>query len=221
MTVRPCEYPGCDNGHGDPRLTGSTFCDPCRRRHRKHLDWIVLDYVTLKATMPKPVFGAGQRRSSSVEPGHPAEWASDTARQICEILNGAEDALRDHLHHEPAPHNHMTGQEARLVEHAYTYLAGAFDHWCTYPGAHTNATEIADIHRTVRHRLGYTRDSVLLPTPCPHCDTAAMTRSVDPGNDRIECANCGILVKEAEYDWFALVLLDQVIDTYDTPPVST
>ena len=67
------------------------------------LDRLAQDYILLRVTLPKPVPPPGERvmRIVAKEYGHPAEWASDTARAVADQLNEAHDNLADHLHHEP------------------------------------------------------------------------------------------------------------------------
>lgn len=209
--VQPCVYPGCDVGEGEPALTTQVMCDRSRRHYRRELDWIVMDYVTLKASMPMPVKRGGQQRSSNLKSfGHPAEWASDQAAEIAQALNWIEDGLREHLKHEPPPH--PFGDQNRLVDHAYKYLIDRFDDLCTYPAAGDSAEEVHDIHRRVRRLLGQTRFAQRLPTPCPSCDTAALVRTVD----QINCEECGTVIREEHYEFMATVILDELINAYDT-----
>ena len=68
--VHPCAHPRCDDGYGNRRLTTQTMCDPCRNHYRKQLDWLVLDYVTIKATLPAPT-GLPVNRSGIPANGRP------------------------------------------------------------------------------------------------------------------------------------------------------
>jgi ribosomal protein L37AE/L43A len=209
--VQPCVYPGCDAGEGQPALTTQVMCGRSRRRYRREVDWIVMDYVTLKMTMPAPVKRGGSIRSSNLRSyGHPAEWASDKAAEIAQALNWIEDGLRDHLGYAPPPNPGV--DHNRLVAHAYKLLTDKFDDLCTYPIAGDSATEIHDLHTDVRRLLGQTRFVQRLPTPCPACDTAALVRTVD----QIACEECGEVIKPEHYDFMATVILDELITAYDT-----
>lgn len=218
--VAPCVYPRCDDGHGDPELTGDGICDSCRRRYRRLLGWLAEDYVAVKTMMPAPVrpaaggrYVAASRRSY----GHPAEWASDTAALIAYVLGWVEDGLRDTLGDEPPPHPRTV--EAHRVEHALAYLTARFDALCVYPAALDTAVELVDLHALVRRSLGLTRFVQRLPTPCPDCGTAALLRSVG----QIECGQCATVIREEHYPFLTRVVIDDLIRNYDdthkiTPP---
>lgn len=212
--VGPCRFPRCSRGDaGNPQLiTTGTFCEPCQRRYRRVLDWVVLDYSMLKRDMPLPARlpddgNAPAGRSKTF--GHPAEWASVTAAQIADSLNWAEDHLRDVQHHEPPPHPGVA--EGRRVAHAYRYLTAQFGALCTYEAAPDTAAELSDLHHHVRRVLGYTRYVQHLPTPCPWCDVAALVRDV--GN--VECRECGRVIDEKHYGWLAGWAVDRLIEEYE------
>lgn len=212
MPVAPCAYPGCDDGEGNAALTTDVICTRSRRHYRKVLDWLTIDYVTVKTQMPKPAKRtAGAQRRAQREYGHPAEWASDMAREIAEVMNLIEDGLRDYRGDEPPP-NLRTAAEPRVVEHARRYFDVRFDDLCTYPAAADTAVELDDLHQKVRRALGQTRFAQRIPTPCPECDVAALVRTVD----QIDCRSCGAQIPESHYEFFANVLIDEVIRAYDT-----
>ena len=213
--TRPCVYPGCRDHEGNPTLTDRVICGSSRRHYRRLLDWIVLDWVTLKHAMPTPT-GASNSGSKHLSPksksfGHPAEWASVTTAEIADALNWAEDGLRDLMGHAPPPHPGV--REAGRVAHAHAYLTSPrqFDALCTYDAAEDTAIELNDLHRKVRSLLGQNRRVERLPTPCPWCDIAALVRDVD----QVECRACGKTVEEKHYTWFAGFLIDQMIADYD------
>lgn len=209
--VSPCVYPTCDDGYGNPQLTTDVMCDRCRRHYRRVIDWLVLDYVEIKHSMTKPRFTKPTSVISGEKVyGHPAEWASDTARLIAQTLNWIEDGLREHLSHEPPPH--PLAQERILVNHAYRYLSDHFHDLCTYAAAEDSAVEIHDLHRSNRRALGYTRTAELLPTPCIHCNTRALVRT----DAHVECRGCGIIIEEDHYGLLARHAIDSLIDAYDT-----
>lgn len=208
--VQECVYPDC-TVDDQPTLTTQVMCDRSRRHYRRELDWIVIDYVTLKSGMPSPARRGTQVRASNLKSfGHPAEWSSDQAALIADVLNETEDDLRDHLRHEPPPHPRV--EEAHRVEHAYRYLVDRFDDLCVYPGAEGAALVIHERHQRIRSLLGLTRFVQWLPTPCPNCTTPALTRN----QDQITCGDCGFVIKEANYAFMARVLLDTLLDDYDT-----
>lgn len=214
--IRPCIHPRCDDGTGNPSLTTLTMCDPCRHRVTRTINWLIEDYTLLKTTLPTPV------RASDTTPGtptfgptgHPSEWASDTARLIAVTLNETENALRDHLGHDPAVHPHVP--EPVMLRHAHRYLTAHLDDLCTFPGARAAATEFGDLHHEVRRGTGQTRFQQRLPTPCPTCDVAALIRYTG----HIICESCGRIIREEDYGLFARIAadaaLDDLIDQYDT-----
>ena len=210
-TVRPCIHPWCTrNGH-DPELTRGTMCPPCRRHYRREIDWLVIDYVTIKHNLPQPITNTeNTRRTSSRTYGHPAEWASDQAELIAAALNQTEDALREHLGHTPALPEKAS--ETRRVNAAYRYLTDQFDALTTYPDARDTAVYLHDLHANNRRALGLTRLYQRLSVPCPDCDTASLVRSVG----LITCGDCGREIREEHFGLFARLALDSLIAEYDT-----
>ena len=212
--VSPCTHPRCDRGDNGNRqlVVGGGMCTPCRSRYRREIDWLVLDYVTLKTGFPSPARRSddGARHAKRDWFGHPAEWASDTARDIAQMLNWVEDGLREYLALEPPPHPGHA--EPRLIAHAHATLTAQFDALCIYPAAEDSATEISDAHFKVRRALGYTKLMQPLPTPCLVCGVVALVRSVD----QVKCEACGKVVGEQHYGWLAGWIVDQAIHDYDT-----
>lgn len=216
-SVSPCRFPGCRDHNGDPVLTVDLFCSACRARYRTLLDRVVLDWVTLRSTLPTPARreGDGSKHTSqrSKSFGHPAEWASDTAREIADALNEAEDYLREALGHAPPP-RHPGFRERNRVGHAYRYLTAQFDRLISNDdrAAVDTAVQLGDLHGKVRSVLGLSLRRQTLPTPCPWCDVAALVRSVGS----ISCTECGKVIEEQHYDWLAGWIVDRMIDDYDT-----
>lgn len=207
--VAPCIYPGCDDGYGNPELTTQRMCHPSRNRYHKLLRWLTEDYVTLKASMPPPAKGETIRHGAPTSFGHPAEWASDTCRDIAGLLNDIEDQLRTTTNTGPALY---VAPEPVLVRNAYRYLTNHFETLCTYPNAGPTAQAVNDTHHTIRSALGKTRFVQKLPTPCPSCDTHALVRTIH----QITCESCDRIILEEEYPFLARMVLDSLIDAYDT-----
>lgn len=213
----PCVYPGCDDGHEDhdPRLTYNVVCNSCRRRYGKLLDWLLEDYVTIKAGMPRPAQrpGDGSKHMSPKAKsfGHPAEWPSDRAALIADQLNELEHDLREHLGDGAAVHPRV--EEAHRVKRAYDYLTqnNHFDALCRHPAAGDYADNLTQLHSENRSRLGLTRFSQKLPVPCPSCDVAALVRSVG----QVECSHCHRVIQEDQYPFLVRMVLDDLIDAYD------
>lgn len=222
-SIGPCVYPGCRDTDGNPTLTRHVICDPCRRRYRRLLDRIALDYTTIRATMPQPTPEASDTtRAPTVRSyGHPAEWASHTLATIAGTLNWIEDDLRDTLGDDPPPHPGHS--EHRLVAHAHHYLTTRFDALCAHhPAAGDTATELDQLHGHIRRQLGHTRARWHLPTPCPDCDLLTLTRAIDrAGTDEITCAHCGLAIPHSHYEFYTRILVDEYIHAADTPTQPT
>ncbi len=216
-TIRPCIHPWCARNDRDPELTRDVMCKPCRRHYRRELDWLVLDYVIIKSTLPTPVArGSTLRRSRSTSFGHPAEWASDRVELIAAALNRAEDALRENLHHRPALGEKVS--EVRRVNAAHHYLTDHFEELVTYPDARDTAVHLHDLHQQNRSALGLTRFYERLPFACPACDTGkALLRM--PG--LIKCGECHHETREEHYGLLARKVLDALINEYDARHAQT
>lgn len=217
--IAPCSYPGCRDSDGNARLTRDVICDASRRHYRTVLDRLALHYVLLRVTLPKPVPPPGERVMRIVAKvyGHPAEWASDTARAVADQLNDAHDSLADHLHHSPPPH--PGSREYGRVAHAHHYLTSWFDRLCTMPGAGDTAEALYDLDRDIRRGLGKTDPRSFLPVPCPRptCGLLGLIRTIDggTGEDRVDCHACGEHIPSERYAWWTRRLLSELVG--DTP----
>lgn len=216
-SIGPCRYPGCRDSDGNPRLTRDTICEPSRRHYRKILDRLAEEYVLLRVTLPKPVPPPGERvmRVVAKEYGHPAEWASDTARAVADQLNDAHDSLAEHLHHDPPPH--PGSREYGRVAHAHHYLTSWFDRLCTYPAAADTAEALHDLDRIIRRGLGKTDPRSFLPVPCPSCELLGLVRTVSltDGTDEVTCHACKERIPSERYAWWTRRLLQELV--VDTP----
>lgn len=209
--ISPCAYPGCRDLDGNPRLTRDVICDASRRHYATVLDRLVLHYVLLRATLPAPVAPPGERvmRVVAKTYGHPAEWASDTARAIADQLNDTHDGLAEHLHRDPPPH--PGSREPGRVAKAHQFLTVNFHDLCSWPAAGDTAEALHDLDRHVRSGLGKTDPRRFLPVPCPNCDLLGLVRTVDgdTGNDQVDCHGCGETIPSARYAWWTRTLLDE------------
>lgn len=222
----PCVYPNCDDGSDPedltPRLTKHVICGPCRKRYAKVLHWLVVDYVTLKSSLPQPVEVGQGRRPHVKRPGgvgHPRAWASDTARDIADLFNQLEDDVREQVGDSAGPSPSVL--EAARVQHAYRYLTARFDELCTHPASGDVSESLATLHSRIRGASGYRRHFRTLEAPCPNCDLAGFLEIGDgEGTDRIECGACHESIPERMYDFFVKTLaegaLDALIAEYDT-----
>lgn len=181
------------------------------RPYARLLDQLVLDYILLRQTFPTPITARTRTApKASREYGHPAQWASDTARAIADCLDATDEALRDHLGHTTPPPRHRS--EARVVNHAYNSLKARIQDLANYPGADAFHEEASHIHHQIRRALGQSRQRKALSLPCPSCDWLPVFRTVyDDRRDTIECHNCGHEIKEQEYGLYARILVDELL----------
>lgn len=211
-SIGPCGYPGCRDEDGNARLTRDVICEPSRRHYRKILDRLVLHYILLRLTLPKPTSPPGERvmRIVAKEYGHPAEWASDTARAVADQMGDAHDNLAEHLQHDPPPH--PGSREYGRVAVAHHYLTVWFDRLCTMPGSADTAEALYDLDRDIRRGLGKTDPRRHLPVPCPSCELLTLTRSLDSdGTDSVECRSCDHVIRAEHYGLWTRILVDEAL----------
>lgn len=215
MNVSPCIHPSCDDGNGDKALTTQTMCDRCRRHYRREIDWLVIDYVTIKTALPRPVSrnsGSAGGKTTTRTFGHPAEWASDRCSEIAGMLNDAEHHLRSEMNSSPALY---ICPENVKVASAHRYLTDRWDEFCTFEAADEFADAIHETHKALRSALGLTRFAQRLPLPCPSCDLATLVRYVG----KIECTSCPRVIREEDYPMLTRIAVDALIDAYDAMQV--
>lgn len=84
---------------------GSDGRKPMNPKHlRRTLYWLALDWIHLRDAMPSPMRGTDSgRRSNSRVYGHPAEWASDKAAEITDLLSSWHDLMAEHRNEKPPP----------------------------------------------------------------------------------------------------------------------
>lgn len=167
------------------------MCARSRRHYWNRVQGLVALYAEIKTAMPSLTRGEVSSSGTSKSFGHPAQWASDTAREIARLLNDLEDDLRDTLGHAPPPNEHTTS-EARMVDHAWKYISNRFDALCTHPAAGDLAQGVLDLHSRIRGAMGYRRRFRYLPgVPCRACDVVGyMVAGDGEGSDRITCEKC-------------------------------
>lgn len=211
MSIAPCAHPRCDDGHGEPRLTGFGMCEPCRNRLRKSLAWLVMDWVHLSQDLPSPVIvSIGDQRTTQKVYGHPSEWASDTAAEIASVLNEVHDGLADHLGETPPPHPGVA--EVVKVRAAWTYLECRIPQLADSPAGADTVIEFADLHLQVRKALGHHQPRHALPIPCPQCDLKTVYRTSGAGVEQIMCEACGWSTGGGNYAHYTHALLDAILD---------
>ena len=210
-TVSPCVFPSCRAVDGNARLTRDVMCSGCRRYYARVLDRIVWNYVTIRATMPR---GGNSEdvviTSPSREYGHPAEKASDTAREIARELNETHDGLADHLNSLPPPP--PSAREPGRVQSAHRFLTARFNELCTWPAAGDTAESLLELDRTARRLLGLTQTTKHVYLPCPECDLHTLVRDLSGGGDNpVSCKNCGWHVSAELFGVWAERVLDDMV----------
>lgn len=220
--ISQCVYPGCRDSDGNARLTRDVICDPSRRHYRAVLNRLGVHYVLIRRDMPPAAAEPGERvmRVQTRVYGHPAEWASDTARAIAQLFNAAHHELAAHLQHEPPPH--PTSREFGRVKLGHHYLLNWFDQLCRFPAARSTAERFYELNRQVRRGAGLTDPRRFLPVPCPACNLLGLVRTIGAadGEDSVTCHNpeCGEVIPSERYDWWTRVLLaENVPDTAMAP----
>lgn len=175
---------------------------------RNQIRNLVLDWVLLRTALPIPPRIEG-RKLARLEYGHPAEWASDTASHITDILASWHDLLAEHRNETPPP----TGAEQVRISAAWKYLDPRCDQLVDMVEPEAFA-EINDTHWRIKRTLGYTNPPQTLPMPCPNgdCELLTLQRIVLVGRDFVECASCGYSIKEQHYPLLIRMALDTLID---------
>lgn len=188
-----------------------------KRMNPKHLRqtiyWLTLDWIYLRSTLPTPPHNDNiTRRTTTRSYGHPAEWASDKAAEIVDILTSWHDLLAEHRRETPPPN----GAEQHRIVSAWKYLEPRCEQLVELID-YADLKELPDLHHRIRHTLGYTNPSYTLPVPCPSCDLRVMQRTVGMGRDYIACGNpdCTYVVHDDpeghNYRWLIRVCLDTLI----------
>lgn len=206
-------------------------------RLRRLIDELCGMYHTLSEELPKPVsHQAGRRGPSSPTSGHPAEWASDAAAQIADMLWSWSDLIAE-MRSETRPRpavDPRSGRrlwlEADVVRKAYRYLTprwgdvlarGSWDefsklptpwarHW-TWVVEDEAFDELFDLSRRIRSGLGATRPREVLPLPCPSSECGLLTlerHAGMAGREFIVCGACGYAVDEAQYPFLVRLMVD-------------
>lgn len=209
MSVSPCVFPGCDRDNGDPQLTDLGICEPCQWRYHRLLEWLVLDWVTLHATLPSPVRRGYSIRTTTDMYGHPREWASDTAADIANKMFWTADALAEHCGDKPP---RRATREAGKIRIAYRYMEPRIPQLALMPDADEAAKELNDVHRQVRSALGKTRRATRLKgVPCIECNVCAL---ILDGENAV-CEDCGRVIERRLFGLLARHAIDTLIDEYD------
>ncbi|WP_433597907.1 hypothetical protein ACQPXH_19140 [Nocardia sp. CA-135953] len=169
------------------------------------------DWVHLHTDMPTPPRRErAERTTRTREYGqHPAEWSSVTAAQIARVLNEIHADLAALRGESLAPDAWVS--ERVRVRAAWNYLEPRITDLTVLPDIRDRITEMRDLHGQIRSRLGLTRPRQILPTPCPACDLRTLFRTIAPGNDVIQCGNCGNVIPEEHYPFYTRVILDTIL----------
>lgn len=192
------------------------------KRLRQTLYWLALDWIHLSETMPTPPRGEG-RASGTKEYGHPAEWASDKARQIVDMVTSWHDYLAEQRNERQPVFGVILGntktqfeflieatQQDRLrLVAAWKYLEPRCEQLVQLVDAEA-LKELPDLHFGIRRTLGVDAPKYTLPVPCPSvdCELRTLVRIQGVGQDFISCDSCGYTIKEAYYPLLIRMALD-------------
>lgn len=172
---------------------------------------LTLDWVHLHNDLPRPVHRDITRRPKYREYGHPAEWPSDKAAQIADLMWSWHDMLAEHRGETPPPPAHSA--EIVRVTKAWQYLEPRIEQLVDLvePDAFT---ELRDLHHQIRAALGHTNPRQVLPMPCPgqDCNLRTLTRRVAIGKDLIICGACGYTVREEYYPMLVRIAIDAALN---------
>lgn len=178
---------------------------------------LTIAWAHIHTTLPTPIHQEHARKTHTREYGHPAEWASDTTRKITNLLTEWHDLLAEHRNEKPPP----TGCEQTRIIAAWRYLEPRIEQLIEIVDDEA-FTEIHDLNREIRNRLGHTNHQQTLAIPCPNddCQMLALQRRVTHKTDQITCGNCGYTTRSEHYQLLARIALDTLIDTAESTPTT-
>lgn len=196
---------------------------------------LAADWLMLHTLMPRPMSGRAGRRgpSGAVESGHPAEWASDQAARIADLLWSWHDMTAAYLD-ETRPRVIIEAdrrrRESDVVKAALKYLEPRLGSMLEDGGWRPHSElpvpwarywdwlvedeafdELFDLHRQIRNATGRGRPKYILPMPCPSSDCGLLTlerQAGMAGREFIVCGACGYSVDEGNYPFLVSVLVD-------------
>lgn len=198
---------------------------------RQTLYWLALDWIHLTSTLTTPPRGEG-RSPSTKEYGHPAEWASDNARDIVDKLVSWHDLMAD-TRNETRPVTRITfgapstpsrpafrasvdaarAEQVRLVK-AWKYLEPRCEQLVELVD-YDDLKELPDLHHRIRRTLGADTPKYTLPVPCPNneCELLTLVRVQGVGQEFISCDACGYTIKEVLYPFLVRMTLDAYLNS--------
>ena len=200
------------------------------KRLRQTMYWLALDWIQLTSTLTAPPRGEG-RSASTKEYGHPAEWASDNARDIVDKLVSWHDLMAE-TRNETRPTTRLTlgmketpqraafrvsveaarAEQLRLVK-AWKYLEPRCEELCSLVD-YDDLKELPDLHHRIRRTLGADTPKYTLPVPCPNvdCELLTLVRVQGVGQEFISCDACGYTIKEVLYPFLVRMTLDAYLN---------
>lgn len=195
------------------------------KRLRMTIYWLTLDWINLHDHFPTPANPSGAKRTSNVKVyGHPAEWASDTARDIVDKLTEWHDYLAEHRNETPPRRKRMrinddgddvwtwaVNEKQRLTK-AWEYLEPRCEQLAELVDAEA-LKELPDLHHQIRKVLGQFVPKYTIPVPCPSdaCGLRTLMRTMGVGQDFIVCDACGYAIKDTYYPLLVKMTLEAFI----------
>lgn len=172
---------------------------------------LTLDWVHLHTQLPTPARQGNTRQPDYRTYGHHAEWASDKAAQIADLMWSWHDMLAEHRHETPPPPP-QSAEQVRVVA-AWKYLEPRIENLCQIVEP-DDLTELRELHHQIRATLGLANPRQVLPIPCPgqDCNLRTLIRHIAVGRDLITCDTCGYTVREEYYPMLVRIAADTLID---------
>jgi ribosomal protein S27AE len=166
---------------------------------------LALDWTHLHHHMPVPPHPPNARTSNTRSYGHPAEWASDKAADIADIITSWHDLLAEHRNEKPP----TRGCEQHRIVAAWKYLDPRCEQLTELVEPEA-LNELPELHQSIRRALQLDKPRYTLPIPCPNneCGLRTLIRTVHVGQDFIACGACGYTIKETHYPLLIRMTLD-------------
>lgn len=188
---------------------------------RRTIYWLTLDWIHLRTDIALTSGNGAQRTSNVKDYGHPAEWESDTARDIVDKLSEWHDYLAEQRNETQPRRKRMrlnddgndvwawaVNEKQRLVA-AWKYLEPRCEQLVELVEKEA-LQELPDLHHRIRKTLGQYVPKYTIPVPCPNpeCGLRTLMRVMGVGQDFITCDACGYTIKDVHYPLLIRMTLD-------------
>lgn len=158
----------------------------------------LLAAIHLEALYGTPSPGARVRRTNSAPP-----WPGEAARMLTDLIVGGLLTLEDELRYLRGYSPRPDLPEGAAASRAIQVLNGSLE-WLLQqhpdaadPEAAPGALILRWQYTAVRFTKADVPRTVQKDLPCPSCDLLTLTTV--PGEDSVECGNCGLILRDEEY----------------------